>query len=228
MAGMTPKVWIKLGTYFLFFGVLLFGSAGTLAWPAAWAILVLFFGANLLITRALARDDPALLAERMQPFIQEGQPLWDKVIMASYGVLSAFWLVLMGFDAGRFHWSAMPALLQWLGAAGILISMWIFSRVLRANPFLANVVKIQTERGHKVVTKGPYAFVRHPLYAAVLLLLPSAALMLGSWLGVAAAILLAGVLILRTALEDRKLHRRLDGYADYARGVRYRLVPWLW
>jgi protein-S-isoprenylcysteine O-methyltransferase Ste14 len=138
------------------------------------------------------------------------------------------WLILMGLDAGRFRWSAMPPLLQWLGAAGILISMWICSRTAQANPFLANVVKIQTERGHRVVTKGPYGFVRHPFYAAILLFLPSAALMLGSWFGVAATILLAGALILRTALEDRELHRRLDGYADYAQRVRYRLVPCVW
>jgi protein-S-isoprenylcysteine O-methyltransferase Ste14 len=78
------------------------------------------------------------------------------------------------------------------------------------------------------VTKGPYGFVRHPFYAGTLLLLPSAALMLGSWLGLAATVLLAGGLILRTALEDRELHRRLVGYADYAQRVRYRLVPWLW
>ncbi|MGH6852136.1 MAG: methyltransferase family protein [Methylocella sp.] len=225
---MTPKVWIVVGAEFLVFAVLLFGSAGTLAWPAARAFLVLFFGAGLLITRSLARDDPALLAERMKPLFQKGQPLWDKIIMASFLVLFAFWLILMGLDAGRFRWSAMPALLQWLGAAGILNSMWIFSRVLQANPFLANVVRIQTERGHEVVTKGPYAFVRHPLYAAVLLLLPSAALMLGSWFGFVATALLAGVLILRTALEDRELHRKLDGYRDYAERVRYRLVPWLW
>ncbi|MGH6811749.1 MAG: methyltransferase family protein [Methylocella sp.] len=225
---MKPKVWIALGAEFLIVAGLLFGSAGTLAWRAAWAILVLFFGASLLITRALARDDPALLDERMKPLFQKGQPLWDKIIMASFVVSSAFWLTLMGLDAGRFRWSSMPALVQWLGAAGILISMWMVSRVLQANPFLANVVRIQAERGHKVVTKGPYAFVRHPFYAAILLLLPSAALMLGSWLGVAAEILLAGVLVLRTALEDRELYRRLDGYADYARRVRYRLVPWLW
>ncbi|MGH6823571.1 MAG: methyltransferase family protein [Methylocella sp.] len=225
---MKPKVLVKLGANFLFFAGLLFGSAGTLAWPAAWAILVLFFGANLLITRALARDDPGLLAERMKPLFQKGQPLWDKIIVASFFVLRAFWLILMGLDAGRFRWSAMPALLQWLGAAGILTSMWIFSRVLQANPFLANVVKIQTERGHKVVTKGPYALVRHPFYAAVLLLLPSAALMLGSWFGLVATALLAGVLILRTVLEDRELHRKLDGYAAYARRVRYRLIPRVW
>jgi Isoprenylcysteine carboxyl methyltransferase (ICMT) family len=209
MAEMKLKVWIKLGEYFLFFAGLLFGPSGTLAWPAAWACLILFFGPLLLITRALARDCPALLDERLKPLIQKGQPLWDKIIMASFVALLAFWLILMGVDAGRFRWSAMPAGLQ-------------------VNPFLANVVKIQTGRGHQVVTNGPYGYVRHPFYAAMLVLLPSAALMLGSWFGVAATILLAGALILRTALEDRELHRRLGGYADYAGRVRYRLVPWLW
>jgi protein-S-isoprenylcysteine O-methyltransferase Ste14 len=228
MAGMKPKVWIALGAEFLFFAVLLFGPARTLAWPAAWDFLILFLGPLFLITRVLARDNPALLAERMKPPFQKGQPLWDKIFMASFFVLFAGWLILMGFDAGRFHWSAMPPLLQWLGAAGILVSMWIYSRVFRVNPFLANVVKIQTERRHEVVTKGPYGFLRHPLYAATLLLLPSAALMLGSWFGLAATILLAGTLILRTALEDRELHQRLDGYVDYAQRVRYRLVPRVW
>ncbi len=204
------------------------GGDACLAGPAAWALLFLFFGGVLLITRALARDEPALLDERMKALIQKGQPLWDKMIMASFVVLSAGWLVLMGLDAGRFRWSAMPAGPQWLGAAGILVSMWIWSRTHQANPFLAIVVKIQTERGHKVVTKGPYGVVRHPFYAATLVLLPSAALMLGSWLGLASTLLLASLLILRTALEDRELHRRLDGYADYAQRVRYRLIPWVW
>ena len=225
---MKPKVWIKLGANYLVFAVLLFGPAGTLAWPAAWAFLILFFGPLLLIIRALARDDPALLDERMKPLIQKGQPLWDKIILTSFVVLVASWLILMGFDAGRFRWSAMPAGLQWLGAVGILISMWICSRTVQENRFLANVVKIQTERGHEVATKGPYGYVRHPLYAATLLLLPSAALILASWLGLAATIPLASVLILRTALEDRELHRRLDGYAVYAQRVRCRLIPLVW
>ncbi len=212
---MKPKVWIKLGVNFLVFAVLLSGSSGTLVWPAAWAFLILFFGGLVLITRALARDDPALLDERMKPLIQKGQPLWDKIVMASFAGLFAFWLILIGLDAGRFRWSVMPAGLQWLGAGGILISMWVCSRIFQVNPFLA-----------KVVTKGPYGFVRHPLYAATLLLLPSAALMLGSWFGIAATIPLAGALILRKALEDRELHRRLDAYADYAQRVRCRLVPW--
>ena len=137
------KVLIAVGAELLVFAVLLFGSAGTLAWPAAWAFLSLLFGSGVLITRALARDDPALLDERMKLLIQKGQPLWDKMIMASFVVLFAGWLILMGFDAGRFHWSAMPAGLQWLGAAGILISMWICSRVFQVNSFLANVVRFR-------------------------------------------------------------------------------------
>lgn len=225
---MKSKVWIAVGAEFLVFAVLLFGSAGTLAWPAAWVFLVLFFGSGALITRALARDDPALLEERMKPLIQKGQPLWDKIIVESFVVLFAFWLILTGLDAGKFHWAAVPVGLRSVGAAGILVSMWICSRTVQANPFLAVVVKIQAERGHEVATKGPYGFVRHPLYAAMLVLLLSSALLLGSRLGLAAAIPLAGELILRTALEDRELHRRLDGYADYARRVRYRLVPQLW
>jgi protein-S-isoprenylcysteine O-methyltransferase Ste14 len=147
----------------------------------------------------------------MKPLIQKGQPLWDKLIMASFVLLFFGWLILMGLDAGRFRWSAMPPLLQWLGAAGILISMWICSRTAQANPFLANVVKIQTERGHEVVTNGPYDFVRHPLYAATLIFFPSAALTLGSWFGLAAAVPLAGVLVLRRRPRTPPEARRLCG-----------------
>jgi hypothetical protein len=102
-APVTARIWIALGVEFLVFAVLLFGAAGTLVWSAAWAFLTLFFGATFLITRALARDNPALLDQRMKPFIQEGQPLWDKLILASLVVLFAFWLILIGLDAGRFR-----------------------------------------------------------------------------------------------------------------------------
>ncbi|MCI0600931.1 MAG: isoprenylcysteine carboxylmethyltransferase family protein [Beijerinckiaceae bacterium] len=225
---MRPKFWLTVGPKFLVFAGLLFGAAGTLAWPAAWAFLILFYGSSVAIAQMLARDNPALLDERMKSLIQEGQPLWDKLIIVSLVALLSLWLILIGLDAGRFHWSPVPALLQCLGAAGILVSMGISARVFRANSFLANVVRIQTERGHKVVTAGPYKFVRHPLYAATLLLFPSAALLLGSWLGVAAASLLGCLLILRTALEDRELHRNLAGYAAYAQRVKYRLIPMVW
>lgn len=225
---MTPRVWISFGAKFLIFAILLFGAAGTAAWPAAWIFLIVFFCCTILIAYSMARDDPALLNERMKGLIQEGQPLWDKIILMGFVAIFVFWLVLMGLDAGRFHWSSMPGFLQWFGAAGILVSMWIVSRVVRANSFLANVVRIQTERGHQVVVDGPYTFVRHPLYAAALLLYPSVSLMLGSWFGLIGTILPGGVLVLRTALEDRELQAKLGGYRDYAQQVRYRLIPLVW
>jgi len=134
----------------------------------------------------------------------------------------------MGLDAVRFGWSAMPAWVQWLGAALLLLSYWAMGLVFRENTFLAPVVRIQTEREHKVISTGPYAVVRHPLYAAALAWLAGTALMLGSWWGLVACLAFAVILVTRTALEDRELHRGLPGYPDYAGRVRYRLVPFVW
>lgn len=221
------KVWAGFAVELVVFALLLFGVAGTFAWPAAWVFLVVFFIPSALIVALLARDDPALLAERMRPPFQPGQPVWDKFILATLLALFVGWLPLMGLErrSGGAH---MPVLLHWLGAAGLLAAMWIFQISTAANPFLAAVVRIQAERGHEVVSRGPYAVVRHPLYAGALLLFPSCALLLGSWWGLAASLPLAALIILRTILEDRELRRSLPGYDAYARRVRYRLLPGLW
>jgi protein-S-isoprenylcysteine O-methyltransferase Ste14 len=225
---MPAKVWIALARAALVFAALLFGAAGTLRWPAGWAFLVLLFGGSLIITQILARHDPALLAERMKPPIQREQPPWDRALMLVLIALWFGWLVLIGLDAVRFGWSAVPAWLQWIGAAGVVLALWIWHRTFRANTFASTAVKIQTERGHRVVSAGPYAIVRHPMYAGALIFLPSTALLLGSWWGLAAAVIPAGILVIRTAMEDRELQRRLDGYRDYAARVRYRLIPYVW
>ena len=138
------------------------------------------------------------------------------------------WLPLMGLDAVRFRWSVMPVWLQCAGGALMLLSFRMFGRVFRENTFLAPVVRIQTERGHKVISTGPYAIVRHPLYAAALIYLPANALLLGSWYGLAGSFVLSGGLVFRTAMEDRELHRGLAGYTEYAARVRYRLIPFVW
>jgi protein-S-isoprenylcysteine O-methyltransferase Ste14 len=104
----------------------------------------------------------------------------------------------------------------------------MIARVSRENTFLAAVVRIQTERGHRVISTGPYATVRHPLYAAMLIYFPANALLLGSWYGLAASFVLSGCLVLRTVMEDRELLRGLEGYPDYAARVRYRLIPFVW
>jgi protein-S-isoprenylcysteine O-methyltransferase Ste14 len=231
MAGkesMSVKVRLTLAAEALIFAALLFGAAGTILWPAAWAYLILFFAGAIWITVRLARHDPALLAERMKLPVQKNQPVWDRVFLLVMIVVWCGWLALMGLDAGRFRWSVMPVWLQCAGGALMVLLFRMIGRVYQENPFLAAVVKIQTERGHRVISTGPYAVVRHPLYAAVLIFLPASALLLGSWFGLEASLVLSGGVAFRTAMEDRELQRSLEGYTEYAAGVRYRLIPFVW
>jgi protein-S-isoprenylcysteine O-methyltransferase Ste14 len=225
---MSARVWAMIGFEFLVFAALLFGGAGTLGWIAGWAYLGLFFGIAVPITVSLARHDPALLRERMKPLIQPGQPLWDKILMPAFLVAYLGWMVLMPLDAVRFRWSRMPVWLEAAGAAGVALGMWICYLAFRENTFLAPVVRIQSERGQRVISSGPYRVVRHPMYAGALVLLPSSALMLGSWYGLAGSALLIAGLVTRTTLEDRELRQGLPGYQAYAGRVRWRLIPGIW
>jgi len=214
--------------YLVFLGILLFGAAGTLAWPAGWIYLALTGIVSVGGGLWLGRHDPALLAERLKPMIQREQKPWDKLFMTILLPLWVGWLVLMGLDAGRFHWSQVPLIVQIAGVGLIGIGCYLIYLTFKANSYAAPVVKIQKERGHRVVTTGPYAYVRHPMYAGALGLVLGAPLLLGSWWGLAGAALLILVMAMRAVLEERALKAELDGYADYAQRVRYRLVPYLW
>jgi protein-S-isoprenylcysteine O-methyltransferase Ste14 len=222
------KVWIALAIEAVLFAGLLFGSAGTLSWPPAWAFLGVFFVAAFLITRMLARHDPALLQERMSWPIRRAQLPWDQFVMIVFMVLFPSWLALMGLDAVRFDWSDMPDWLQVIGGVGVAAAMSFVYRVFEENTFLAPIVRLQMERGHKVISTGPYAVVRHPMYAAALILFISTALLLGSWYGLGAVSILGICLVFRTAMEDRELRLKLEGYLDYTRRVPYRLIPGVW
>lgn len=222
------RMWLALAAEAFVLGGLLLGAAGRLDWPAAWAFLALLFILSAPMSVWLLRRDPALLRERLSAPVQPGQPLWDRLVLIALLAGFVAWLVLIGLDAGRYRWSFMPDWLQGTGAALLIGAFWISWRVFRANTFLAPVVRIQVERAHKVVSTGPYAVVRHPLYAGALLFFAAVPLMLGSWWGLVGGGALAGLIVLRTALEDRILRQSLDGYADYAARVRYRLVPGLW
>jgi protein-S-isoprenylcysteine O-methyltransferase Ste14 len=214
--------------YLVALALLLFGSAGTLGWPAAWVYLAMTAVVSIGGGLWLARHDPALLAERLKPVIQRDQKSWDKIFMAVMVALWFGWLVLMGVDAGRFHWSQVPLIVQIAGAGLIGLGSYLVYLTFKTNSYAAPVVKIQKERGHRVVTTGPYAYVRHPMYAGALGLVLGAPLLLGSWWGLAGAALLILVMAMRAVLEERALKAELAGYADYAARVRYRLVPHLW
>jgi protein-S-isoprenylcysteine O-methyltransferase Ste14 len=207
---------------------LLFIPAGTLSWPAAWIYLVEMGITSFFITIWMLRNNPALLAERMAPLIQRDQKNWDKALMGTLMVLWCGWFILMGLDAVRYGWSHVPLWLQALGALTYPVAMYVIFLTVRANSFAAPVVKIQTERGHTVVSDGPYAIVRHPMYAGALLLLIATPLILGSWWGLALLPVIVALLATRAVLEERTLARELEGYAAYAGRVRYRLIPGVW
>jgi len=213
---------------FAVFAALLFVSAGTVLWPAGWVFMAIFFVFALAITLWVDRHDPELLAERMSSPIQRGQPLWDKVFVAAVMLLFVVWLILMPLDAVRFGWSEVPGWVQVLGALGLVLSFYVLFLTFRENAYLALVVKVQEERGQTVVTSGPYRYVRHPMYASMFLFLPGSALLLGSWWGLLLCLVILGLLVWRTTLEDRMLKKELAGYEEYARQVRYRLIPRVW
>lgn len=225
---MPLKVSVALILEFAVFALLLFWPAGTLDWIQAWAMLGLFFGFGGAASFWLARHDPALLEERMRFPFQRGEPLWDSIGLVGLSVLFVCWLVLMALDARRFQWSQMGPALNLAGAVGMVVAFAFLQRVFRENTFLAPVVRLQRERGQRVISTGPYALVRHPMYAGAALLLLSMALLLGSWAGVAGALLITVAGAFRAVGEERLLMRELEGYADYAARVRWRLIPGLW
>ncbi|GAB9130459.1 protein-S-isoprenylcysteine O-methyltransferase Ste14 [Bradyrhizobium diazoefficiens] len=208
-------------------GALLFASAGTLQWPGAWVMLIASALLGPLCGWWLYRLDPALLAERLRPVIQKDQPPADKAFIAVFVLAILAWLIAMGLDRRQLA-SGMPLALQVLGLvlflASTLFTMWVF----RENSFAAPVVKLQAERAQHVISTGPYAHVRHPMYSGMILFFAGVPLLLGSWWGLAMEPLFLALLAVRIRIEERTLREGLPGYADYAMRVRYRLLPGVW
>jgi len=208
-------------------GALLFASAGTLHWPAAWVFLGTMAVLGLISGLWLARIDPALLAERMNPMMQGAQPASDKIFMVVFGFAALSWFILIGLER-RANVSDMPVALQTLGLLLLVLSTGFVLWVMRENSFAAPVIKIQTERGHRVISSGPYAWVRHPMYSGTILFFAGMPLLLGSWWGLIMAPLFVVLFGFRARLEERALVAGLPGYADYLTRVPYRLIPGIW
>lgn len=206
----------------------LFAPAGTLDWTGAWIFLAEMILGSIATMAWLARTDPGLLRERMGGPIQEGQAFWDKVFMLTMTVLWYGWMVVMGVDVGRWHVSHAPAGVTVLGAILIALGFLAVLRTFRENTFAAPVIRIQGERQQKVIDTGPYALVRHPMYAGAFLYMLGTPLTLGSWIGLAVLPVIVAVLIVRIFIEEKTLCDGLPGYADYEKRVRYRLVPGIW
>lgn len=199
----------------------LFALAGRWDLPFLWAYAVLIAGLAAAIVLAV---DPDLLRERWRPGAggdREGRQL--------LGILGLAHFVIGPLDVGRFHWSApMPPALQAAGLVLFAVSMALLVWAMAVNRFFSPVVRIQSERGHRLVTAGPYRYVRHPGYVAMIIGLPASALALGSWWALLPASGFSLLILRRTVIEDPFLIQQLPGYPEYAARVRRRLLPGVW
>ena len=213
---------------FVVFALVLFLSAGTAAWLAGWAFLVLFFSFVIVLSFWLLRHNPGLLTERMTGVGKPDQKGWDKVFFALANLLFIAWLIVMPLDAVRFHWSQLPTWLQVAGVVLLLTSFYLLFLTFRENSYLSPAVRVQTDRGQAVVSTGPYHYVRHPMYASAILLLVGTTLLLGSFYGLLLLLVLATAIAFRAVQEERVLRAELSGYSAYLTQVKYRLIPYIW
>lgn len=214
---------IGLGVIF----ALLFGAAGTIAWPEGWLYMLIQFGSSTFMVFWLKRNNPELLKVRAD-VRKRVTKAWDKTILILIIVTCAPLFVLPGLDAVRYQWSHVPAPLKIIGFTGLILSSGLIFWVVRTNPYSSAAVEIQKDRGHKVITTGPYEYVRHPMYVGAILSFFSIPLALGSLVTFIPAIILTALMVTRTHLEDKTLRQELDGYTAYAETVRYRLIPGVW
>jgi protein-S-isoprenylcysteine O-methyltransferase Ste14 len=158
----------------------------------------------------------------------KGTKKWDKVWAGLFTPVFLAIYVVAGLDAGRYGWSSVPQRMWLLGLVIFLLGTALLTWSMGVNPFFEKTVRIQSERGHRVIDAGPYRFVRHPGYIGFLGWIVSAPLLLGSLWAFIPSVLSAVGLVIRTALEDRTLREELPGYAEYAGRVRFRLIPGIW
>ena len=204
---------------------ILFAAAGTLSWPAAWIYVAIRVVALAIGAVIIIRENPEIINERGR--MPSNTKEFDKVFAVVYTPLVLLLPLVAGLDY-RFGWSDMPL---WLNVAGFIgyIPAAIFPYwAMLVNNYLTTTVRIQEERGHQVVTDGPYRYVRHPMYVGLILGAIAMPLLLGSWWALIPGILTVVAAVWRTGREDAVLQEELPGYAEYAQRTRYRLLPGVW
>jgi len=222
--GLLFKAALSLVVVLLLLGVAMFLPAG-IEWTQGWIFILVFLVETALASLDLWIRNPEIFIARSR--IHAGTKGWDKVLLAF--LLLSFLAIfpVAGLDS-RHHWSSAPPWLVVVGyillTLGMIGSVWAY----RVNKFAEPGVRIQTERGHKVIDTGPYAIVRHPVYSAGFLIVVGIPLALGSFWALLPVAVALPVLIVRTVFEDRMLHDELAGYREYAARVRYRLLPGVW
>jgi protein-S-isoprenylcysteine O-methyltransferase Ste14 len=210
--------------------MLLFISAGTLAWRRAWVLLALLLLLRTVGAHAVYRVNPGLLRERVALPIHKEQSWADRLLLL--GVLATGFLglpIIAGLDA--FGWHVLPRPVPPVAGLGLVLFAlgWLMkSLALRANAFAVAVVRLQEERAHAVADSGLYGVIRHPFYAADPLIFVGLGLWLESYVAALGAVVPVALIVMRIRLEERFLKRELPGYTAYTERVRYRLIPGIW
>ena len=204
----------------------LFWPAGRLDWPEGWAVVAVTAAWVVGMAYVMLRWNPSLIAERLGP--RKGSKAWDTAILGALGLLQLAQYTLAGFDR-RNGWSGdFSTVVQIAALLVCILGQGLMLWAMAANAFFSQVVRLQTERGHRVVTGGPYRFVRHPGYLGSAAYELAVSFLLESWPALVIGVVATGLLALRTALEDRTLQSELPGYSDYARRTRFKLLPGVW
>jgi protein-S-isoprenylcysteine O-methyltransferase Ste14 len=210
----------------VYFTLFMFLPAGTWAWAKGWVFIGVFLGTLAAAALYLWRVNPEVIAARTA--FHEGTKRWDKILVPILLAVVYAIVPVAALDDGRFHWFPLPWWIVGVGYALFLIGMGLVAWAEAVNKFFEVTVRIQADRGQKVIDTGPYAVVRHPGYVAGVLICAGAALCLGSVWALIPAGLASALLILRTRWEDQTLQAELPGYKEYTERVRYKLIPGVW
>lgn len=219
------QAYVSLSLTILLMAVLLFWPAGTIDWRRGWLFLTLFVIIVFVAMSWIRKDNPELFAARRK--FQKGTKRWDAIVASLTILMFAVILPVAGFDE-RFQWAPTPDWVQLLGyalmTAGFMGVTWAQS----VNRHFEPTVRIQTDRDHKVIDTGPYAYIRHPGYAFAVFMCTGIALSLGSLFALIPCAVLTLLLIGRTLGEEGELIKGLAGYPDYLTRVKWRWLPFVW
>lgn len=204
----------------------MFLPAGTWTWPKGWLFILVLLGIILVGSLILQRVNPEVIVARRR--IHKGTKPWDKILLWLYVTTTLAAVPVAALDESRYHWFPVPWWVCGIGYAVLLAGCGIVTWAEGVNKFFEITVRIQTDRGHTVIDKGPYAIIRHPGYVGAIFTAIGVALSLGSLWALIPAGVASIVLIVRTEWEDQTLQDELTGYKEYAQRVRYKQIPGVW
>ncbi len=220
-----PVVILMIICVVVVIGFGLFFLSGNLLWMEAWILLILLTFSVSYMFFWLNKHNPQVIRSRASV---KGMQKKDIIIVTLLGVVIIAFFVVVILDGGRYHWSTVPFWGKILGYIGFVGGCYITFLAMKENAFASKIIRVDKEAGHKVITTGPYAVVRHPLYSGMLLLLSSMSIALGSLYGLIPMAFVTILILVRISFEEKFLHEELEGYTEYTKKVTKRLIPRIW